>query len=54
MYDNHILLFISAEAALDKLYQGDALSFEFRRAKSRLIEMDTERYLKECKINATS
>ena len=52
MYDNHILLFISAEAALDKLYQGESLSFEFRRAKSRLIEMDTKTYLEECKINA--
>lgn len=39
LYDQHIDLFITAEASPDKLYRGHDHSFEFERTVSRLIEM---------------
>jgi len=36
---------VSAAAAPTALYQGERLRFEFERAASRLIEMQTEQYL---------
>jgi cell division protein ZapE len=38
-YDQKINLYISAEVDIPKLYQGNQLSFEFERCKSRLYEM---------------
>ncbi|WP_211164342.1 cell division protein ZapE [Shewanella salipaludis] len=39
LYDQGVNLYISAAVPLTELYQGGALSFEFRRTHSRLIEM---------------
>jgi len=36
---------VSAEANPDKLYTGKRLEFEFVRAASRLMEMQTKAYL---------
>ncbi|ASA57093.1 cell division protein ZapE [Vibrio gazogenes] len=44
-YERHVKLIISAEVALDALYQGGQLSFEFQRCRSRLIEMQSREYL---------
>lgn len=44
-YDQGVKLILSAEAAPEKLYQGERLQFEFRRTASRLVEMQTEDYL---------
>jgi len=44
-YDRHVTLIISAEAVPDKLYTGKRLEFEFVRAASRLMEMQTVEYL---------
>ncbi len=46
-YDRRVKLMISAEAALDELYQGSRLEFEFERTRSRLIEMQGTDYLAE-------
>lgn len=43
LYDRNIKLFISAEVAIDQLYQGKELAFEFARCQSRLFEMQ-QRY----------
>jgi len=41
------VLFISAEVAVEDLYTGNQLAFEFQRCTSRLLEMQSESYLKE-------
>lgn len=44
-YDRRVKLMLSAHVALDALYQGSRLSFEFERTRSRLIEMQGDDYL---------
>ena len=44
-YDRSVKLVLSAEVALDQLYSGGRLSFEFERTKSRLLEMQSADYL---------
>ena len=44
-YDQKVKLIISANAPIDQLYQGKRLAFEFDRATSRLLEMQSEEYL---------
>ncbi|MCU7993626.1 AFG1 family ATPase [Shewanella glacialipiscicola] len=39
LYDQNVRLYLSCDVPLTELYQGGALSFEFRRTYSRLIEM---------------
>ncbi|MFB2659715.1 cell division protein ZapE [Shewanella mangrovisoli] len=43
LYDQGVSLYLSCEVPLNELYQGGALSFEFRRTYSRLIEMSQQR-----------
>ncbi|ABM01275.1 cell division protein ZapE [Shewanella amazonensis] len=44
-YERHVKLIISAEVALEDIYSEGLLSFEFRRCRSRLIEMQSHDYL---------
>ena len=44
-YDRGVKLVVSAAAPPAALYHGERLQFEFQRAASRLIEMQTEKYL---------
>ena len=44
-YDRNVKLILSAEAGILDLYQGDRLTFEFRRTESRLQEMQSHEYL---------
>ncbi len=44
-YDRSVKLILSADVALDELYSGGRLSFEFERTKSRLLEMQSAEYL---------
>jgi cell division protein ZapE len=44
-YDRNVNIVLSAAAAPAALYQGERLRFEFERAASRLIEMQTQHYL---------
>ncbi|UPQ88454.1 cell division protein ZapE [Vibrio sinaloensis] len=44
-YERHVKLIISAEVALEALYSGGQLEFEFKRCQSRLIEMQSHEYL---------
>ncbi|MBX2881820.1 MAG: AFG1 family ATPase [Granulosicoccus sp.] len=44
-YDRGVKMIISAHAPSDSLYTGKRLAFEFERAASRLIEMQTTEYL---------
>jgi len=44
-YDRRVKLIVSAAVAVDSLYSGDRLSFEFDRTVSRLIEMQSTDYL---------
>jgi cell division protein ZapE len=45
LYDRGVKVVISAEAPPASLYRGERLTFEFQRAASRLIEMQTQQYL---------
>jgi cell division protein ZapE len=45
LYDRAVKIVVSAAAAPPALYQGERLEVEFQRAASRLIEMQTQRYL---------
>jgi cell division protein ZapE len=44
-YDRNVKLILSADAAVDALYQGERLTFEFERTRSRLLEMQSREYL---------
>ncbi len=44
-YDRGVKLMLSAAAAVDSLYQGERLVFEFERTRSRLLEMQSRAYL---------
>lgn len=44
-YDRNVKLVLSVEVALEKLYSGGRLEFEFERTKSRLLEMQSHDYL---------
>lgn len=44
-YDRNVKLILSAEGALEDIYRGDRLGFEFERTRSRLREMQTREYL---------
>lgn len=50
-YDRNIKLIISAEVALDELYDGAVLRFEYERLKSRLTEMQSLDYLARPHVN---
>ena len=45
LYDRRVKLLISAGAEITDLYQGESLSFEFKRTASRLLEMQSYDYL---------
>lgn len=45
LYDHKVKLILSADAPVEKIYQGKRLAFEFDRATSRLLEMQSEEYL---------
>lgn len=47
LYDNHVRVFISAEAPPDRLYHGSDHAFEFERTISRLTEMQSAEYMHE-------
>ncbi len=51
-YDRGVKLILSAEAAIDDLYQGKRLAFEFERTRSRLLEMQSEEYLAKGHVSA--
>jgi cell division protein ZapE len=44
-YDRGVKIVVSAAAAPAALYHGERLQFDFQRASSRLIEMQTQHYL---------
>lgn len=44
-YDRKVKLIVSAEAAINRVYNGKTLQFEFQRTISRLIEMQSGPYL---------
>ena len=46
LYDCQVKLILAADRPLERLYEGAGFSFEFERTRSRLIEMQSEEYLK--------
>jgi cell division protein ZapE len=48
-YDQRVRLIISAAVPIEELYQGGRVSFAFQRTVSRLIEMQSEEYLAQCR-----
>ncbi|HEX7025818.1 MAG TPA: cell division protein ZapE [Gammaproteobacteria bacterium] len=44
-YDHRVNLIIAAAVPIEKIYTGRRLAFEFQRAISRLVEMQSENYL---------
>ncbi len=47
LYESGTKLIVTADAAADKLYQGHDHAFEFERTVSRLMEMQSEEYLRQ-------
>lgn len=45
-YDRRVKLLIRAQQTILELYQGEKLAFEIERTRSRLLEMQSEDYLK--------
>ena len=49
LYERRVMLFISAEAAPERLYASGDGAFEFQRTVSRLMEMQSSDYLAACR-----
>lgn len=47
LYDRGVKLILTADAPIESLYQGDRLTFEFERTRSRLLEMRSLEYLRQ-------
>ncbi len=47
LYDCRVKLVISAQVPISALYTGEKLRVEFARTRSRLIEMQSEQYLRD-------
>ncbi|HEV2614735.1 MAG TPA: cell division protein ZapE [Gammaproteobacteria bacterium] len=47
LYDSRITLILRSECPIDDIYKSGELSFEFKRTKSRLTEMQSTYYLQE-------
>ena len=45
-YERHVKLVVCAAVALEEIYQGNQLKFEYQRCLSRLQEMQSEEYLR--------
>jgi len=45
LYDHNVKLLVSVDGPPDSLYAEGTGTFEFRRAASRLVEMQSEAYL---------
>ena len=45
-YDRRVKLLVRAEQSILELYQGEKLAFEIERTRSRLLEMQSEDYLR--------
>ncbi|MDX7997991.1 AFG1 family ATPase [Xenorhabdus sp. Reich] len=45
-YERQVKLIINAAVPMEQIYQGELLTFEYRRCLSRLQEMQSEEYLK--------
>ena len=45
-YDRNVKVLFSAESSVDRLYRGRALTMEFERTKSRIVEMQGDTYLR--------
>ena len=45
-YDRRVKLLVRAEQPILQLYDGQKLAFEIERTRSRLLEMQSEEYLK--------
>ena len=45
-YDRRVKLLVRADQPILGLYQGQKLAFEIERTRSRLLEMQSEEYLK--------
>jgi len=45
LYDRQVNLILTAAVAMESLYVGERLTFEFQRTTSRLVEMQTHDYL---------
>ena len=45
LYENKVVLSLSSNVELDKLYLGKSNAFEFKRTLSRLEEMGTNSYI---------
>ena len=45
LYDRRVKLIVSAKTQIPNLYQGQRLTFEFKRTSSRLLEMQSHDYL---------
>ena len=44
-YDRHVKVLLSAAAPIGELYQGERLTAEFERTRSRITEMQSDEYL---------
>ena len=53
-YDRKVKLLLSADTAIDSLYTGDKLKFEFQRTASRLVEMQSTRAAQRIESRAAS
>ena len=53
VYENNNILSISTNVELDKLYVGKTNFHEFKRTKSRLIEMGSNKYINKNLKNFT-
>ena len=45
-YDRSVKVLFSAAAPVDALYGGSLLNMEFERTKSRIVEMQSDAYLR--------
>ena len=51
LYDRRVKVLMSAASPIAELYSGQQFAFEFERTESRIVEMQSQKYLTKARLS---